>query len=325
MRQEPSTYKKKGTGMYCTIIERQCKKVLRSYVYKKIKWQPIEYDPLNINLLIGTWIGEDEILRDPREKWDIILNETFRRGGKVKKNQAHICTVRRWDIVDGFYFDTIHESIERYFFDKIREELGITKADLLREKSFAKRPLRDQIKQIQKERQTTESYKQEYGSIYDMVYAKFQPIIDRVEKEYKKSEEYRVKTQNEKLKEAKAAEIEQEKKRQEEKARWDNLFGRGYYDAHHNHDGSYNSKGAHEWEKTHKEQEHKSDYSSYSSSYNFDFMKSSTFSGPEKTMAEELIVAGYKALAKKYHPDIGGSNEQFQELGNIKEKLAKML
>lgn len=313
--------------MYCTIVERQCKKVSRSYVYRKIQWQPIEYDPLNINPLIGTWSQEGEILREPREKWDIILSESFRSGGKVKKNQAHLCTIRRWDIIDGLYAETIHESIERYFFDKIREELGIAKADFLeeRKKSFAKRLLRDQIKQVQQERQTTESYKQEWGSIYDMVYAKFQPIIDRVEKEYKRSEEYKVKAQNERFKEAKAKEIEREKKRREEKARLDNLFGQGYYDSHYNLDGSYNFNGAREWEKTHKEQDHTNDYSSYGSNSKFDFMKLSAFNGPEKVMAEELIVAGYKALAKKFHPDAGGTNEQFQELGNIKEKLAKML
>lgn len=308
--------------MYCTIVERQCKKVSRSNVYRKIEWRPYDWDTLQ-----GTWHQEDEILREPREKWDIILNESFRRSGKVEKNQFHLCTISRWDIVDGWYSGSIYERIEGYFFDRIREELKITKQDLREEwkKSFAKRPLRDQIKQVQQERQTIESYKQEYSSISEIIYSKFQPIIDRVEKEYKKTEEYRVKTQNEKLKKAKANEIEQEKKCRDEKARFDSLFGQGYYEAHYNRDGSYNSKGAREWDKTHTEQEYTSDYSSYGSSFNFDFMKSSALSGPEKEMAEELITTGYKQLAKKYHPDVGGNTEQFQKLGNLKEKILKIL
>jgi curved DNA-binding protein CbpA len=48
-------------------------------------------------------------------------------------------------------------------------------------------------------------------------------------------------------------------------------------------------------------------------------------SNSEKTVAEELIKAGYKALAKKFHPDAGGSKEQFQDLGLIKDKLIKAI
>ena len=35
----------------------------------------------------------------------------------------------------------------------------------------------------------------------------------------------------------------------------------------------------------------------------------------------EIIEAGYRALSKKYHPDVGGSRERFVELGKIKDKM----
>lgn len=269
--------------MYCTIIEKQCKKVSRSYVCRKIQWRSYDWDPLQ-----GIWDQEDEIPREPREKWNIVLNKSVRSAGKIIKKQWHITTVKYWDIVGGYFSEHIWCGIERAFPE--------TKTD----------------------GELCQSYVR-------LIYDKFQVVIDRVQEEYEKTEEYRVKTQNEKLKKAKADEIKQEKKYRDEKYSLDSLFGPGYYDAHYNRDGSYNSKGAREWEKTHKDQEYRNDHSSYSSSFNFDFMKSSSFSGPEKAMAEELITTGYKQLAKKYHPDVGGTNAQFQKLGDIKENLLKKI
>jgi len=38
-------------------------------------------------------------------------------------------------------------------------------------------------------------------------------------------------------------------------------------------------------------------------------------------MLQELVQAGYKALSRKYHPDIGGSHDDFILLGKVKDKL----
>jgi len=35
---------------------------------------------------------------------------------------------------------------------------------------------------------------------------------------------------------------------------------------------------------------------------------------PDVQIADELIGAGVRALAKKYHPDIGGTNQQMQDV-----------
>jgi hypothetical protein len=43
----------------------------------------------------------------------------------------------------------------------------------------------------------------------------------------------------------------------------------------------------------------------------------------EKKLAVEMIDAGYRALAKKYHPDNGGSNEQMAMLTRMRDKIKK--
>ncbi len=45
----------------------------------------------------------------------------------------------------------------------------------------------------------------------------------------------------------------------------------------------------------------------------------------QETFAEEVIDAGYKTLAKKYHPDAGGTSEQFRLLKESTELLKKLL
>lgn len=42
---------------------------------------------------------------------------------------------------------------------------------------------------------------------------------------------------------------------------------------------------------------------------------------PKSAKAAELFKAGFRALAKKYHPDHGGSVEDMQELNKLKEVL----
>lgn len=37
----------------------------------------------------------------------------------------------------------------------------------------------------------------------------------------------------------------------------------------------------------------------------------------------EVIQAAYRALAKKYHPDLGGNTEQMQKINNAYEQLMK--
>lgn len=49
------------------------------------------------------------------------------------------------------------------------------------------------------------------------------------------------------------------------------------------------------------------------------------FRSPPPASMMEIINAGYKALAMKYHPDTGGSNEQMKSLNNSVDALRKMM
>jgi hypothetical protein len=44
---------------------------------------------------------------------------------------------------------------------------------------------------------------------------------------------------------------------------------------------------------------------------------------PNPKLADELIGAGVRSLAKKYHPDVGGSNEQMRDVNTTAEWLRR--
>lgn len=321
--------------MYCTIIEKKMlKQPYKSGVYKKLTWKPYGDDPLR-----GYWDGEDEIEREPREKWNIILNESYRVNGKVKKKQYHIATITYWNIIDGWYSEIIYEGMEAYIKGLIMDKLGITKKQLEEERKSPgfERPLKNKINEAYNALEV-DYLKAEYDKLESLIYDKFQPIIDRVKAEYEQSEEYYYKCQNERLKKAKEAEIkakEEEIKREQEyqskKYQYDSMYGQGYYDAHYNKDGSpkFNSEEAKAWDEAHKdskEQQYRRyyDYSSFNWG-NTGFSAALNLSDSEKEIAAELIKAGYRTLAMKYHPDKGGDEEVFKQVTAIKDKIMKII
>jgi hypothetical protein len=42
---------------------------------------------------------------------------------------------------------------------------------------------------------------------------------------------------------------------------------------------------------------------------------------PVDTVTQDIIDAGYRAMAAKMHPDVGGSNEEMARLNNARDKL----
>lgn len=53
----------------------------------------------------------------------------------------------------------------------------------------------------------------------------------------------------------------------------------------------------------------------------FLFGDSSTIDKSENPIAIEIIEAGYRKMAQKYHPDSGGDTVKMKDLNRIKEKL----
>lgn len=46
--------------------------------------------------------GTDEVVREPRTKWTIALNESKRDGGKIVKRQHHVATLSFWDFSNDY-------------------------------------------------------------------------------------------------------------------------------------------------------------------------------------------------------------------------------
>ncbi|MBM7834992.1 molecular chaperone DnaJ [Clostridium sardiniense] len=72
-------------------------------------------------------------------------------------------------------------------------------------------------------------------------------------------------------------------------------------------------------------EDYKKYYGSYSSSYSSG-MSSVNFDDTTKDVAKEFIKLGFRAMAKKYHPDIAkDSEEKMKVINSIKEKLEEIL
>jgi hypothetical protein len=46
---------------------------------------------------------------------------------------------------------------------------------------------------------------------------------------------------------------------------------------------------------------------------------------PDPRVADELVTAGFKSLARKYHPDMGGSHESMLAVNRVAEWLRALL
>lgn len=99
--------------------------------------------------------------RPVRKSYRISVHESYRENGKVKKKQTVICTVGYYDIVDwgGWIGDFIVGGLK-----KKADILGLTEDEL-----------------------------------YNLIYGKWQPIVDRVLAEFQQTEEYKAKEENRRI------------------------------------------------------------------------------------------------------------------------------
>ena len=201
---------------------------------------------------------------------------------KDKGVQSHICTITYWDIVDGWANGIVYDSIERHLRLLLMKDNGFTKDHYWH----------DDVKAIWGEYTKTADYNSAYREIDRLVYIKLQPIIDRVNAEYATSEEGEIKVEQDAMKEQAIQQWEQQQKIKE-------------------HERAEYTKRSNEHARKDYEQ-----FFSGGRSFN-----ASPVNSVERDMVNELVQAGYKALTKKYHPDIGGNHETFILLGKVKDKL----
>ena len=148
--------------MYCVIQEIGIKKVSAGES-KEIEVYETTWTINGENGSIWGWRYSDEHFERPvRKAYRISIHESYREAGKVKKKQTVICTIGYYDLVDcgSWIVDYITSSRWK---DKV-EAIGLPEDELV-----------------------------------DLIYKKFQPIIDRVEAEFQQTEEYKAREEHRRI------------------------------------------------------------------------------------------------------------------------------
>lgn len=217
--------------------------------------------------------------RPHRESYKISIHESRRENGMVVKKQCVIGTVGYYDLVQWGLFDYIDSGVNR----------------------------------------AVDMFGADYEAVYQLVETKMQPIIDKIKKEFHKSEEYKAEQQRQKIEKA-----HQKAKKQ---------FGKRYdvdpdtYDYCYNifgdlMDEPYLNQIIRQYEQQRKtkrsyQESWRSTYERYTSgSYSVPCV--STYSDDDKAILKKF----YRELSKIYHPDLNSSDTtaQMQVLNRLKEQ-----
>jgi len=256
-----------------------------SRVYKNARWEPKNWGSKKYKLT------GDEVPRELKDRYRITLNESYRENGKVKKRQWHILSLSYWDIVDDWVFDA-----------EFRTNRSTLSAEGYEYKwgviDYNEREIYRRI-----EKHFSDLQHDDYDRIIKLISDKLKPIGDEIIQEYKQSEEYKIRLENESLREKGPREpTEQELQEQEEsektKKQFMELLAGG--------------------KKT-------SDSRAETAQKPASMEKMIVGILENKDLAREIINEGYNRLSEKYHPDSGGSEEQMQELDKVKEDLDRSL
>lgn len=264
--------------MYCVIQEIELKKENEYGAYKELE---VYYTSWVMNGVEGGRYGyryAGERFRRPIKKaYKISIHHSYRENGKVKKKQWVICTMNYYDLLEYWVGDCIYG-------DRLQsklEEMGLD------EETF-----------------------------WDMVYAKLQPIIDKIKKEFEATEEYKISQEHRAI-------ID---KHITAKNEFESIYGNNTYDYCYDVFGELrNKEKLEEIKEQHRAQEEykkrsyqeyfKSNYNSYSSSYQVS--SSSNYTEGEKAYLKKI----YKAAAMKLHPDTTKDNgEGMKFLNRLKEE-----
>lgn len=220
--------------------------------------------------------------RDIKKAYKISIHKSYRENGKVKKKQWTIGTIGHYYIIE--YGNWIGDCCRLE--DKL-EAIGISEKELC-----------------------------------NLVYSKLEPLTERIDNEYKDTEEYKtVKAYREIITKHNSAEREFNKK-----------YGGGYnqcYDVFGELKNESKLNQILEDYKYRKEYEEKSRqyqrsyYENSDSNYNYNSSSSyyknnsSNYNDEEKKLLKEA----FKLLSHKHHPDKGGSTEKMAMINNLKEKI----
>lgn len=268
--------------MFCVIQEIQLKKPNSYGAYQKLE---ADFFSLKINGVQNPpkWYYKYTGERFPRphkEAYKISIHQSYRENGRVKKRQYNIATMSYYDLAEyGFYECSSEERIQI-----VADQLGCS-----------------------------------MDSLYEIISAKLDPLQERIQKEFQKSEEYKTHKKHEKILE----------KYRKEKAR----FGKKYSIDADEYDYCYNVFGEvvnQEYleriiQSANTSRSYRTyDYSTYTNDY-FSGDSSSYFVSKDSTYTEDekqILKKFYKALSLKFHPDVNpdtDTTKEMQLLNRLKE------
>lgn len=268
--------------MYCVIQEIETKKRNRG----KPKELKVYKTTFTIMGETGTTYGynySDDLFDRPVNKaYRITVHESRRIGGKVKKKQVYICTVGYYDIVDwGGYIGDYMTGDRK---ERILDSLGI-----------------------------------EEDTLMDLVYGKFQPIIDHVQAEYAQTEEYKTVEEQRRI----ISKYQEAMRQFADKYQVDQDEYRHCYDVFGVlRDKEYLEKIKREYKA--RQRYEKSNRSYYENFYsNYTNGSSTRTAGGSHEDDKAVLKQFYRELSKKFHPDANpdiDTSEQMKILNQLKSE-----
>lgn len=266
--------------MYCVIQEIGIKKVPAGEA-KEIEVHETTWTINGENGSIWGWNYSDEHFDRPvRKAYRISIHESYREAGKVRKKQTVICTISYYSIVD--WGDWIGD----YTIGGLKK-----KADSLGLSEEA---------------------------LSDMVYEKFQPIIDRVKAEFQQTEEYRAREEHRRILKEHNQRVAEFKKRYDASESQYNhcydVFGNlRSPDALKKVRSDYKAKRDYE---RRSQEESRSYYERFFNNYsgNGGCSYGNNFSDNHSEDNKAMLKKFYRTLSKAYHPDSNPGVDTSEEM-----------
>jgi DnaJ-domain-containing protein 1 len=264
--------------MYCVIQEIELKKDNPYGAYKELEAYKTEF------LINGSEYVDyryrytgDRFERTIRKAYKISIHHSYRENGKVKKKQWSVCTMSYYDLIECSLYDCGSRRIE-----KLSKELNI-----------------------------------ELDTIYDLINVKLDPLVERVQKEFQETEEYKTEQEHDRI----TASYRSNKNEFEKK------YGVDTYDKYYDVFGELREpekfealKKQYEADKEYQRSYYES-YSSNHNSYSSNSSYSNNFQSNYTDKEKEYLKKIYKAAAGKMHPDIAKDDgESMKFLNNLKDK-----
>lgn len=236
----------------------------------------------------GWRYSKERFERPLKPSYRISIHQSYRENGKVKKKQLVICTMQYYSIID--WGSWIGDSVIGGLSVKA-EILGISEDELS-----------------------------------DMIYEKFQPIIDKIQTEYERTEEYKVKEEHKRIIN------EYEHKKSE--------FAKEYEVDRNEYDKCYDVFGelrnAECLEKIKRGYKQRKEYEEKSRSYQDKFWSNyskyfgsggssyhNSISDNHTEDDKEILKQFYRVLSKKFHPDSNpdiDTSKEMQLLNRLKNE-----